>query len=45
MDFWKDVIDEENLNEIYDLNVFTENVSNRKITIFNDDKDIHKLVY
>lgn len=41
----KDIIDEENLNEIYDLSVFTEDVNNRKITIFNDDKNIHKLVY
>lgn len=41
----KDIIDERNLNEIYDLNVFTENISNRKITIFNDEKDVHKLVY
>ena len=41
----KDIIDERNLNEIYDLNVFTEHVSDRKITVFNDDKNIHKLVY
>ena len=41
----KDIIDEKNLNEIYDLNVFTEHVSDRKITVFNDDKNIHKLVY
>lgn len=41
----KDIIDERNLNKIYDLNVFTEYVRDRKITIFNDDKDIHKLVY
>ena len=33
------------LDEIYDLIVFMGNVNNRKITVFNDNKDIHKLVY